>query len=421
MMNRLWKNIILAMVLLAGSAFAGFIQSPIPPSSHENFLYDRDGDGRLDQMTVKFLGAVSREYLDQMVDSLTFDWADSSGALIHETFAGKDLEKDSSSNRVIKVDLNTLQHQFIRLTALRSPLHSWGSLGNVHVFLADGTVYKVSMKDKMAPVAVRSDMRYYRGRSADTLTIHFSESVVANCDVFLDYKSAKDSVIRVLPPSKVEWNFGRTSANVIFDENLAVEERLVPKDSIRILQGCVSDSLKNISSDSAFIFVRGYYPLDIYSSPMVVDEQRSEDNLPIFSLLFEEEGSDFPNENAWGIAMDVMGNEFEKSVRTALGLSSKDPFEPSKLQIKYSLRIYTNLGSFVVGTSADVRGDDPRFNNNAARMFLRWNLMDGHRRRVGVGAYIASYVVQVTYDGRSVFQNESNSGYATQIFGVQRR
>lgn len=421
MMNRLWKNIILAMVLLAGNAFASFIQSPIPPSSHENFLYDRDGDGRLDLITVKFLGAVSREYLDQMVDSLTFDWADSSGALVHKVFAGRDLEKDSSSNRLVHVNLENVQLQFMQLTALRSALHSWGSLGNMRIYLADGTMYKVALKDKMAPVAIFADMRSYRGKSADTLTIHFSESVTASCDVFMDYKSSRDSTVRVLPPSKVEWNFGASSAYVIFDDLSATGDRVAPKDSVRVLQNCIADSLKNAVSDSSFLVVKGFYPIEVYSSSMVVDVQDPDDNLPIFNLLFEEEGGDFPNENAWGIAIDVMGQEFERSVRSALGLSSKTAFDPSKLRIKYSLRIYTNLGSFVVGTSADVRGDDARFNNGAARMFLRWNLMDGRRRHVGIGAYIASYMVLVTYDGRTVFHNDSNAGYATQVFGVQRR
>jgi hypothetical protein len=54
------------------------------------------------------------------------------------------------------------------------------------------------------------------------------------------------------------------------------------------------------------------------------------------------------------------------------------------------------------------------------RLFLRWNLMDAHHRRVGSGAYLANVAVMIKYDGKTVYYSEEE-GITTQVFGVLRR
>ena len=95
----------LGMLLLCGGAFAAFIQSPIPPSSQQNFVRDTDGDGRMDQMEVRFLGNLTKEYITEMMDSLTFEWIDSSGAAKHYTVQKKQFALNQSNKRSVVIDL----------------------------------------------------------------------------------------------------------------------------------------------------------------------------------------------------------------------------------------------------------------------------------------------------------------------------
>lgn len=422
-MNGIWQIVILAMTLLVSGAVAGFIQSPIPPSTRENFLQDRDGDGRLDNISIKFLGNISKDYMSLMMDSLTLDWADTTNERIHVSVAKNKFAKNSGSARRVDIDLRDWQKQLLPLTAVNSMMHPAGSLGNVNLYLSDGTVYKVPVLDKMAPVIVDAQLRSYRGRGTDSLMLNFSEPVkpVAGCEALLEYKSASDLRTRVLPMTAVEWNFGATAALFTFDADMKMEKRLTPRDSVRLLEKCVSDSLENLVSASArFLPIVGFYPIELHSTSMVDMPMEAMDEAPIFQLLFEDAEADVPNASAWGVAMDVLGPEFENAIRDAVGLKEREPLNLSKLKIQYSMRVYTNLGAFVVGTSAEIQGDDSRFKNAETRLFLKWNLMSGKRRRVAVGAYIANIIVMVSYDGTVVFRNDVHHGPTTLVFGVRR-
>ena len=66
-------EICLAVALLCSGAFAAFIQNPIPPSSKQNFFRDTDGDGRMDRIVVRFLGAISQDYIDEKIEQYIAD------------------------------------------------------------------------------------------------------------------------------------------------------------------------------------------------------------------------------------------------------------------------------------------------------------------------------------------------------------
>ncbi|PWJ65593.1 hypothetical protein BGX12_11382 [Fibrobacter sp. UWR4] len=418
-MMKLWKFVAL-MALLSSSAFAAFIQSPIPPSSRENYLRDSDGNGRLDRVDMKFLGTLSQEYVNQMVDSLTFDWLDSAGRVKHYSVGPKQFLLDSTYSRRAYLDLRSLEGQFALLTEM---VVGKDSLGGFKMFLHDGTVYDIPVKDVMAPVISETFLKSYRGKKSDTLLVVFSERVmpVYGCEAFFESKSKRDSLNHFRKPAFMIWT-GEKSAQVIFENAEETDDYLLPRDSIRLTPKCFADSAaKNLSSEVAlFSEVAGFYPIDVLSSNMAYSETPSSD-LPIFQMLFKEEGADVPNDNSWGVAMDVLGPEFENAIRDALSLDHKKPLDLSKLKIFMNLRIYTNLGSFVVATSDEVFGDDPRFEGRPTRLFLKWNLMDGGRRRVATGAYISNAVVIVSYDGQVVFRNDIHHGPTTQVFGVKRK
>lgn len=421
-MTRLWKNMLLTM-LLVSSSFSAFIQSPIPTSSRENYLMDLDRDGKLDRISIKFLGPVNREYLDQMVDSLTFEWLDSAGTLSRNRVKSKDLVLDAKDSRRVNVDLQSLNNRLY--------VHT-GPINNIRLFLKGGTVYSVPVRDRMVPM-VRS--AFFRGSllqdrngknvlARDTLIVELSENVVVSekCSEFIEYRSPADTSARVLTMTDISWNQDSSAAVLILDG--AAPQRLMPRDSLRLLPDCVRDREGNVSSEqSRFVYVNGLYPLNFEAGSMVVDRFSGNEgnDEPVFQLLFKEVNSGYPNEQEWGVAMEVRSAEFDNVVRDQLGLKENVALDYGKLRVQYNVKIYTNLGEFVVGTMADVYGDDHRFENEAKRLFLKWNLMDGSRRRVGTGAYIANIAVVVTYDGKLVYRSDVHHGPTTRIFGVKRK
>ena len=56
--------------------------------------------------------------------------------------------------------------------------------------------------------------------------------------------------------------------------------------------------------------------------------------------------------------------EFENALRETLKMDEKTSINMAKLKIRFDIRIYTNLGAYVVGTRADVAGDDSRLGGN---------------------------------------------------------
>ena len=151
-----------------------------------------------------------------------------------------------------------------------------------------------------------------------------------------------------------------------------------------------------------------------------MDGAADKEGLPIFQLNFAPLPLVAKQDTAWGIYMDVLGDEFENALREALAFDEKKPVELSKLKIHFDIRIYTNLGSYVVGTRADIKGDDARFAGKPTQLSLRWNYMDNRGRRVATGVYLANVTAMVEYDGKAVYRNGSES-VRTYVFGVTRR
>lgn len=422
-MKNLWIKIIALVSLLCSGAPAAFIQSPITPNSKQNFLLDRDGDGRMDQIALSFLGVLDENYVATMLDSLAFDWLDTAGVRTHYVVDSKQMKLDSLNPRQVNVDLRHLQKQFMPMTGLRNMEFAGHLFDEMNLYVADSLQFLLKVKDSMAPAISKAHLRSYRGKSADTLTVSFTESVEANasCNTLLEFKTAKDSVVRVLPISSVQWGLWRVQAAFEIPGGLNADERLATRDSIRLISKCVKDSSGNaISENAPFFPVTGMYPFEVTFPVMAVDRKQDVSDAPIFKLVFED-AAEPAEDSLWQVSMEVMGPEFENALREALNIEDKKPIDMKKLKITSSVKIYTNLGSYVVGTKMDVRGDDPRFVYSPTRFALRWNLMDGRRRRVASGAYLAAILLVVEYDGKIVYRNDEVPGLSSRVFGVIRR
>ena len=412
----------LGMPLLFGGAFAAFIQSPIPPSTQQNFVRDTDGDGRMDQMEIRFLGNLTKEYVSSMLDSLTFEWIDSSGAAKHYTVAAGKFQLNPANKRSLIVDLKSMQNGFRLLTALSTMEFSAAIYGSALLYLRDGSMYPVALKDAMAPAIMSAYLRNMRGKSNDSLTVLFSETVrtVPGCPALLEYKSAKDGKVRKLKTDEIRWNFWMNSAVFVLDKK-ASADAVSFRDSLRLVNGCVEDTSGNaVSKVSQYSPLTGYSPFEVVVPSMAVDDVSDKVGLPIFQLNFTPLPLDTKQDTAWGVYMDVLGDEFENALREALAFDEKTPVELSKLKIHFDIRIYTNLGSYVVGTRTDIKGDDARFAGKPTQLSLRWNYMDNRGRRVATGVYLANVTAVVEYDGKAVYRNGSES-VRTYVFGMTRR
>ncbi|OWU99455.1 hypothetical protein [Fibrobacter sp. UWR2] len=417
-------EICLAVTLLCSGAFAAFIQSPIPPSSKQNFFRDMDGDGRMDRIVLRFLGAISDEYIKEMIDSLDYTWIDSTGLVTRYMVPASKMRVDSASVRQVLVDLD--QNAFENLTTPSSIYMPVGSYGTLNLYLTDSTVFHVNMRDGMAPAILDAHIKSYRGRRVDSLRVNFTEwtETVDWCDAILEFKKAKDSTVRFLPASSVEWSMLASRALFLFDEDLALEKRLSPGDSLRITEGCLKDTSGNaVPSGGGFVEVKGFFPFDLKTSNLIEDDGTASSNdAPVFQLLFRP--MDEPEEEiekTWDMTMEILGSDFENALRNAEGLESQEPIDPSKLKITYNVRIYTNLGAYVAGSSSVVMGDDSRFETTPTKLTLRWNLLDAHRRRVSTGAYIANVFATIEYNGRIVYRSDVDASSVSRVFGVTRR
>lgn len=420
-MMRFLNISLFALLLFFNGGFA-FVQDPIPPSTRLNYFLDKDEDGRMDHLEIQFLGAISKEYVDEKLDSLTVDWLDSSGKIIHIVVPKEDFILDTLKLRKITIDLSRKQSLFYATTGLSTSDLFVASYGACELFLSDGTSYVISLKDGMAPAASSYRLTTRKNGGADTLKVSFTEKVKPNasCDAYLEFKSYMDSVVRVLYAPQVEWSPIYNEALFIFDQDSYAETRLTARDSVRLLFSCVRDSAGNkVSKNAKFGSIEGFFPFELSKQNLVKSYDVSS-KAPVFELLFEDVSAEVPNDTAWGYSIDVLGPEFEASVRNVLGMEPQDEFLKSKVQFIFNVRIYTNLGSFVANAKYKLFGNDSRFEGGAKKLFLRWNLMDLNKRRVSSGAYLSKSSVVILYDGKIVF-NSGNDGSSSQVFGVLRR
>lgn len=411
------------MMLLVSGVFASFVQDPIPPSTQKNYILDYDNNGRMDHLSIRFLGEISRDYINKKIDSLTVDWIDSSGEFVHMQIPSRDFLLDTTTRRGIVIDLEKWQNEFYPLTGLSTSEYLDASYGACRLYLEEGTVYNILLKDSMPPSTSRYHLRKHLSGGSDTLEVSFTERVklVNSCDAYLEFKTVDDSAVRVLPASDIKWNSYKNAAAFVFDENLKEDVRLSLRDSVRLRASCVKDSLGNtVKENSSFGLVEGNLPFEIFQQPLVYDYDLYSGQNNIFKLTFEDPTAKVPNDTAWGISMEVLGSNFESTIRETLGMTDSDEYDERKVSAEFSMRIYTNVGSFVANTKYKVEGNDRRFDKSAKKLFLRWNLMDSHYRRVNTGAYLANISVIVRYDGKVVYHSEDD-GITTQVFGVLRR
>lgn len=425
---------------LAGSASAGFIQSPIPPSLYNNYFRDADGDGKMDRIELYFLGNLTAENLAQTLDSLSYTWVDENGAVIRAVIPRGALVFDTVSARRLFYDLP--QTVSIHKDLTESGISQFGSYGTVELYHTGTSAaldsVNVQMKDGMPPAIREVSLSIARNgsKAEDTLSVSFTESATetqTGSNLF-ECKNAGNPDVRELSASILRWSDDRRTV-ILTGKSLSA-------DSIRIREAVLKDSAGNrTQANSAFHTVNATYPVTIYTNTKAeVHAGDSLKKLPIFQWIFTAQGDSALTENELGIAFDAGGPEEATAIREALRRNrprETDGFkleeitvDPSRLTFAIELRIFTNTGDYVTGTLGEIHCTDSRFSaggqgtgnclTNPKRILLRWNFMASDRRLVGTGAYIAQFPVRIAYDGILLYRSDKN-GKFLQTWGVLRR
>jgi hypothetical protein len=301
------------------------------------------------------------------------------------------------------------------------------------------------MKDGMAPAIKEASLKSTQGKGTDTLIVTFSEGVLENQEgtSIFEFKSSKDSAIRELRHSTIQWDLTNTQATLTFGTEVDKSQRLSPRDSIRLRALATKDmELNKVPENSPFHSVPGTYPFTTFTNPSA--EFFANDSLkrmPIFQLLLMPFESNSPSSSEMGIAIDIGGQELENAVKETLrdrrknqveGLDlSEIVVEPEKLFFSLELQIFTNHGAYVASTHSETPCTDSRFSSLSAskgnclsdskRLFLRWNFMSVDHRIVGTGVFIVKTLVAISYDGLVIYRNDQESGESIYSWGVFRR
>ena len=425
-----WKSVLMGLIsLLPSGAFAAFIQNPIPPSFNKNFFQDTNADGKMDRVVFQFLGGITREYVEGMIDSIVVTWVDSVSRVTSFTLLPSELKIDSSYNRLVYFDFKTPVSTCPFLTSLNESQYS--SYGTALMYQSNGEKILISMKDNMAPVIQETFFKSYRGRGSDSLMILFSEPAYENsdCQTILEFKSANANEVYEWNYSSLYWDVFHRRALFILNEDAAVAVRLSPRDSIRIKSYCLADSAKNrVTKEAPFIALTGSYPLEIHTvNKATFVEKALSKNAPVFELQFLSFGSEYPNDTAIGVALDVGGREFQTVIAEELSLrypllygDKQSEIDLSKVLVWMKASIFTNLGTYVARAEEQFKGSDSRLESEGKRVFWRWHFLSDAGRYVQTGVYLVDIDIRITYNGKVVYQNKEKES-RMQPWGILRR
>jgi len=387
-------------------------------SNENNGFYDRDGDGRMDSISVGFLMPVSENALKNT--ELKFYWLDEDGDLVEIIPNLKDLEI-SSDGLVVGFALDPDKYNIkSMLTAIDKSYskdgeteYGYAKMTN-KVTVGDKETSEesgVSMDDRMPPV-ISTTFLYpesFQEMEPDRFSVTFSEA--------MDYKNLNltdDCLQFYVDGNWVQYELddavwsedGRTVTFMMeAGENLA--GRMNPADSVRF--GNIGAGFKDKQGNYAGVYgsddvstavmVKGD-PRVILQTTSMADLSRAEElntKDTAFTLAHLEGELSEEQQKSLGILMDV---GFSTIMKDSAGVSKVDP---SQIGLKWELYVYTNLGAYVGSASDKMDCNDPYFKvngkgnclENPDKLYLRWNMRADNGRKVGVGLYLAKFVIRV--------------------------
>ena len=390
-------------------------------SNENNGFFDRNGDGRMDSMSVGFESPITREQLDLM--DFRFYWLDTAGVLIEIKADPKDLSL-SSDGLVVGYAIDP--NKFGIMNALTSIDDSYSKTGEEYGYAARVTTIKVDgkdykeidyfgMNDRMAPIVKSTFLNPESKNSVypDKLVIEFSEAIdfkkIKSVDGFISF--GINGIWDLTDLSNAHWSEDGKTLTLFISQGGSLFDRANPGDSLRLAKvkdGLVDKAGNAVSDAPSSVMIKGD-PRVIMESASLVSLERAvllADKAP-FTERFFPPGT--PVKEEMGKSLGVM---LDVAFSTIFGDSAKEELDLSNTGLDWELYVYTNLGAYVASAKGTIKCDDESFGGNCFenqnRLYLRWNMRSEAGRKAGVGVYVAKFHVKVygarkSYDVQRVF------------------
>lgn len=378
-------------------------------SNENNGFYDRDGDGRMDSVSVGFDMPITADDLKNL--ELKFYWLNEKGELLEIAPSVKDLVI-SDDGLVVGYPLDPEKYGVMgMLTAIDKSYSKDGSVEYGYAKLinkvtVDGkeTEEETSceMNDYMPPVIAGNFLNpeSFQEMEPDRFRVTFSEPVdYKNLDLSNDILSFYiDGSWQSCDLGDAQWSDDGRSVIFMMQAGQGLTDRMNPADSVRFnnfTSGLKDVNGNYVSEKSPAVMVKGD-PRVVMQTTSMADLTRAEElstRVKPFTIDHVKSGLSEEQKASLGVLMDV---GFATIMKDSAGVSVADV---SKIGLKWELYVYTNLGAFVGSASGKIDCDDPFFNGNCLenpdKLYIRWNMRADNGRKVGVGLYLAKFNIKV--------------------------
>ncbi len=394
------------------------LEKPPVPIPSGGFMFDRDGDGVADSLTL----AYGEPIIDEDVpDSISWQFGDSTW----HTIVKKEVEKFRYLDSLLVFAKDSLL-DFLFTGNVSGDVYSGSYTTLFKKAVTDSTTgvtdtlpFRVSGKihDRMGPVITNAIVTP-RSEDIYQLAIVFSEAIDTNSsplDSVFEFKAWRNSVEsskNIVPISGTR----RTSRYEVIYSN---KNGVLPSvgDSVRIAPGVLSDVSKNqASGNNRWVRIVGEQYIVVESSKLFKSRAEKVDS-------FKDSSAVIPYKVSLGIPFETAEKQIGIPgflIRYDLGeLSASTGIGPDSLYVKYETDFFTNLGTFINSSSGTIRCTDDIFGGdctqNPGNIYLGWNMRSQTKRLVGTGAFIAKLKVKIGAIG-----GDSQKKEIVRTWGVRR-
>lgn len=385
-----------------------------------NGFYDRDGDGRMDSVSIGFDMPISRDDLKNV--EITFYWLDNEGKVLSFTPKADDLDL-SSDGTIVGYGLDPKKLDVMEmLTSIDSTRSHDGKETYGYAVVRNRVVVDgkesfeetmCTMNDYMPPVISSTFLspESFQEMEPDKFSVTFTEPVDHD-----NFKLTDDCLSFYVDGSWVtynlsmaEWSDDGRKVTFYMEAGDDLSERMNPADSVRFgnfTSGIVDKNGNLVSELSPAVMVQGD-PRVIMKTTSFADLNRAEElsgRVKPFTIDHVKDKLDKDNQGSLGVLMDVGFSTIMKADST--GEAKPDL---KKIGLTWELRVFSNLGAYVGSASGDIACDDSFFDGNCLenpdKLYVRWNMRADNGRKVGVGVYLVKFIVKV-YGAQEDFKVE---------------
>lgn len=368
-----------------------FVFWKLPKLQHSK-LFDNDGNGKLDSISFKFQSRIIQPALKYLEFELP--WLSDSNT--YETLSSINWKIQVDPKDSLKAYVNLDDNQIGYLTGLQDSLgalrlrHNYPNESN-HV---DTNFINLDVKDMMSPVLYRAKALVGKSENMpSTLFLYLSEPLSETLlreHLHLTFKNQKQR----------EFDFDLSQVDIdIEDKNIAILHggdfgerfRFLPKDSIRLAPGLVSDSFANLSRED-----RPLIPIILELAPQIEIQK--------FNEFIASEYLEKPRHKleVFDINTDIDGKmKYRGKISAGFGPFTGNRLDTTKTientKWSWEVQVFDNIGQFIAKFNGVLRCDDEAFKSNGSnscmdseglQLLFTWNNKTRENRLVASGVYI---------------------------------